>query len=278
MKKIISNFPTVSRFVLAGLLFVVALVASGWIEKAFHITRNFPFVSIIFLIAGTWILYKTDNKSLKAIGLNVTVKHILFLLLGLIIGAVAFGIVIGLRSIYTGEEWHIRSVIDSKEFLRGLYFILPSVIVQELIFRGYLFTKTIEKTTVVKANIIFAILFMLVHVLDRDVLKNPSQVIVLAVSIPVGHLLFATGLLRARTLFFPIGLHWGNNWATNFLVNQANSHSILYTDQKQIGSWFSFIVILLIFNGFYLLLTFLILKKKKKQSTEIKSGTSLSPL
>jgi hypothetical protein len=130
MKKIILKFPTVSRFVLALLLFVVALILSGWIQNLFHITPNFPFTGTILLLAGTWVLYKKDHQSLKAIGLTISVKHILLLLLGLAIGAVAFGISVWLRSIYTGEEWHTRSAIDTHELFRGFYFILPSVMGQ----------------------------------------------------------------------------------------------------------------------------------------------------
>jgi len=30
----------------------------------------------------------------------------------------------------------------------------------------------------------------------------------------LGHLLYATALLKSKTLYFPIGLHLGNNWAS----------------------------------------------------------------
>ena len=81
-----------------------------------------------------------------------------------------------------------------------MYYILPTAAVQELMFRGYCFKKTIEVSNVVIANIIFAVLFMLIHVIDRDVMKDRGQLIFLAVSIPVGHLLFATALLKSKTL------------------------------------------------------------------------------
>jgi membrane protease YdiL (CAAX protease family) len=149
--------------------------------------------------------------------------------------------------------------------LLAFYFILPQVATEEFLFRGYLFKKTIEVSNVVVANIIFSILFMLIHVLDENVLQQRGLIILLAVSIPVGHLLFATALLKSKTLWFPIGLHLGNNWATRHLISNANdSNSIFYlTDVNTFETWTPFIMFLVIFNGFFLLVTFIIWKWDK---------------
>jgi hypothetical protein len=103
-----------------------------------------------------------------------------------------------------------------------------------------------------------------VHVLDRDVLQNPAQLIMLAICIPIGHLWFATSLLRTRTILFPIGLHWGNNWASIHLFGNTNSgHTFFYfPNQKMMTTWPSFVIVLLIFNLFFLLVTYLTWKAK----------------
>jgi membrane protease YdiL (CAAX protease family) len=177
------------------------------------------------------------------------------LFFGVIITVAAFFAVTWLRTLYTGEVWHVASALDSVSMAKSLYYILPTAMVQELMFRGYLFTKTISRFGVVWANIVFAILFMLVHVLDRQVLQNPGQLIMLAVCIPIGHLWFATALLRSKTILFPIGLHCGNNWAVTHLFGSTdNRQSIFYlTHQKVFTAWPQFVMVLLIFNGFFLL-------------------------
>jgi len=258
MKRLYARFPTASRFLLAILLGASALVLTGVISKYLPI----PFIDVTLLVVVTWFLYKIEHKSIKAIGLNITAKHLLFLVLGLLIGITALGLENFFRIIYTGEHWNISSSIDQLALWKTLYFILPSVIVQELVFRGYLFVKTIEVTNVVIANVIFGILFMLVHVLDRDAMQNTGQLIFLIVSIPIGHLLFATALLRSKTLYFPIGLHWGNNWASSCLVGYGkNENTIFHINNPYVfQSWKSFIILLVIFNVFFLLLTFVIWK------------------
>ncbi|MEO5563735.1 MAG: CPBP family intramembrane glutamic endopeptidase [Chitinophagaceae bacterium] len=268
MKKIFFRFPLLSRFVLAITLGMLALIASGLITTPF-LKNYFPFIDVILLTIVTWIMYKIDNQSLRAIGLNITFRHIGFLILGTLIGIIAFGVVTYLRTLYTGEIWHINDHIMYKELLKALYFILPSVVVQELMFRGYFFTKTISAIGVVRANIVFSILFMLVHVIDRDLLQQPlPQIIFLAVAVTIGHLMFAASLLRSKTLFFPIGIHWGNNWAVSHLLSyKSNDHAIFQlTNQKVFNDWPSFIILFLIFNGFFLLLTWIIWKKNKNLS------------
>ena len=258
MKRLYARFPTASRFLLAILLGASALVLTGVISKYLPI----PFIDVTLLVTVTWFLYRAEGKSIKAIGLNITAKHLLFLVLGLLIGITALGLENFLRSIYTGEHWNISSSIDQLALWKTLYFILPSVIVQELVFRGYLFVKTIEVTNVAVANVIFGILFMLVHVLDRDVMQNTGQLIFLIVAIPIGHLLFATAMLRSKTLYFPIGLHWGNNWASSCLIGYGkNENTIFHINNPYVfQSWKSFIILLVIFNVFFLLVTFVIWK------------------
>ena len=264
MKTLLKNYPTGSRFVLAIILFAVALFLSGLINIG-DIKDYFPYASPILLGIATWLLYKTDNKSLQEIGLNLSLKNISFLPLGILIGAMAFLAAKFARALYAGESFAISESVNYSTILYALYIILPTVVVEEFLFRGYLFKKTIDKSNVIIANIIFSILFMLIHVFDENVINNRGMMIFLIISIPVGHLLFATALLKSKTLFFPIGLHLGNNWATRHLItNSDNGDSFLYTiNNASFETWPAFIGYILIFNGVFLFVTFLIWKWDK---------------
>ena len=258
---VLRKYSVITRFVLAILLFALALVISVIIDNPM-LKEYFPYTSAILLGLATWILYKTENKSLKAIGLDWTIKHLYFLPLGLIIGALALLVAKYVRTIITGESIVMSTSVDYSSMLYALYAILPTVAVEEFLFRGYLFKKTIASSNVIVANIIFSMLFMLIHVLDEDVLQNKGLMILLIISIPVGHLLFATALLKSKTIFFPIGLHLGNNWATRHLVTSSDdANSIFYTvNNATFETWTSFIVVILLFNGVFLVLTYVIWK------------------
>ncbi len=262
MKKSFHNYPFLSRILLAMILGFAALLLSGIVYSNFPIKPYFPFVAEVLLVLVTWLLYRTDGQNLSTLGLNPSLRNIGYLFGGLALGAATLVAATWLRTLYTGEVWQISPVVDTTAMVKGLYYILPTVMVQELMFRGYLFTKTISRYGVVWSNVIFSIIFMLVHVVDREVLQNPVQIVVLVVVIPVGHLWFAAALLRSKTIFFPIGLHWGNNWAVQYLIGvHGKQHSVFHlTDQKVYTTWLPLVITLLIFNVFFLLVTLSIWK------------------
>ncbi|WP_397447510.1 lysostaphin resistance A-like protein [Polaribacter sp. R77954] len=261
MKPIIQKFPIISKFILALLLFAFSLFISGLINKGF-VKQYFPYSATICLLIATYILFKTDNKSLSSIGLNFQIKNLKFLPLGLFIGAFAFLIAKWLRAIYLGETFNISSEINYQFIIYGFYTMLPMVAVEEFLFRGYLFKKTVEISSVVKANIIFGILFLSVHVFDNEVINSLPKIIFTVITIPIGHLLFSVALLKSKSLFFPIGIHLGNNWASQHLITtNNNSNSLLFiSDVGTFETWTSFILFIVLWNSFFLFVIFIIWK------------------
>lgn len=264
MRILLKKYPRVSRYVLALVLFASALFVSLLINKGI-LKQYIPYTAPLLLVLATFILYKKEGQSLSAIGLNMKIKNLSFLAIGIFIGALAFLGAKYLLALYNGQKFELTNSIDYSTILLAFYFILPQVATEELLFRGYLFKKTIEMSNVAVANVIFSILFMLIHVLDKGVLSNKGMIFMLVVAIPVGHLLFATALLKTRTLFFPIGIHLGNNWASRHLISTNNDGgSILYIPEATtFDTWIPFIISLLIFNSFFLFITFIIWKWDK---------------
>ena len=264
MKNIIQKHPNTYTYFLAILLFACALFISVLINKGL-IKEYFPFTALILLAFATWYLYRREHKSLNEIGFNLKLKNVRFLPLGILVGAGVNLLAKYLRTIYLGEDFNISTEINYQNILVAFYAILPTVAVEEFLFRGYLFKKTIELSSVVKANIIFSLLFMSIHVLDSYVLQNPGMIILLTISIPIGHLMFATALLKSKSLFFPIGIHLGNNWATRHLVSvNNNGESIFYiSDKVYFNTWPSFITFILLWNSIFLIATLVIWKWDK---------------
>lgn len=264
MKSLTRKYPNTTTYVLTLLLFACALVISVILNKGI-VKEYFPFTAVILLAIATWFLYKRENKSLVAIGFDLKIKNLLLLPLGVLIAACTFLLAKYLRAVSLNETFNLASDIDLKSIALALYFILPTVAVEEFLFRGYLFKKTVEISSAAKANIIFAVLFTLIHVLDDHVLSQPGMIVLLVMSIPVGHLLFATALLKSKSIYFPIGLHLGNNWATRHLVSSSSEGDSIFfiTNQASFETWTSFILFLLLWNSIFLLVTFLIWKWDK---------------
>ncbi len=144
MKQILLRVPFLSRMLLALVMGVAAIALSAFIYNLVPIKQYFPFVGEVLLLAGTWLLYRTDKAYLPTLGLKPTWRNSRYLLLGLFIGMAAVMTTAFLRSLYTGEQWHFNTAFSWQAIGTSLYYMLPTVMVQELMFRGYLFTKTIH--------------------------------------------------------------------------------------------------------------------------------------
>lgn len=257
----INKHSNLVRIIVALLLFAIVFVLSGFTNSGV-LKTYFPYLSCLMFVLVTWILFKTENKSLGTIGFTFKFQQLRFLFLGTFLGICVLLLVKYVRCLYLGESLRLSSRINLGDVFLAFYFILPQVATEELLFRGYLFHKTIRITNVVTANIIFSVVFTLVHVLDEGVIQNKGLLIMLLISIPVGHLLFATALIRSKTLWFPIGLHLGNNWATRHMVSSENiGNSFFYIEgASNFEAWAPFITVLIMTNGCFLIFTILIWK------------------
>jgi len=105
MKMLLQKFPVASRYIIAIILFAVVLFISMLVNKGV-IKQYVPYTAPLLLALATWLLYKTERQSLKAIGLNFSLRNISFLPLGILIGAFAFFGARYLRALYTQLYMH----------------------------------------------------------------------------------------------------------------------------------------------------------------------------
>ncbi len=225
MNNIIRRFPNISKLVLAVILIGAALFLSS-IIKIPYAKEIFPYVVVILLIIVNRVMYKTEGKTLNELGLNFKKTNLYLLLIGLVLGILAVLIGYCLKSFLTGDRIHLNGNINYLNILKHLYWVLPMAAVQELICRGYVYKKLISTTNLSIANSIMALVFVSMH----DVFGiGVFGAIFYAISIIIGHLVFATALLRSGTILLAIGIHWGSNMGNNKLFTDDNLQtSILY--------------------------------------------------
>ncbi|MES2328492.1 MAG: CPBP family intramembrane glutamic endopeptidase [Bacteroidota bacterium] len=177
-------------------------------------TRNSLAVLILFLL--TWLLYKKEGKTLAALGLTLKAKTLRFLPLGLLVGILFFCVLLFFQKIYNGLSITLNPHADYTLIATGLLLALPGVLMEELIFRGYCLHKAVYQAGPVKANLLFAFFFIVWHWLAFNAWGNVGLMLSLMTT-GFGHILFAAALGRSKTLFFPIAIHLGNNWASRYL-------------------------------------------------------------
>jgi len=268
MTKVFLTYPNISRLILGAVLIALALVISGLINIP-HSGEYFPFIGTILVVIATWFMYRTENKNLSALGFDFKKRNIMFLPIGLMVGIVAFVTGFYLRTFITGEKWNINYSLDYQQILQNLYWVLPTVAVQEFIVRGYCFTKIIDMSNQTIAIIICGLLFISMHNIWNG---NIIQMLAFAAVLFIGHLLFCVALLKSRTIYFAIGLHWGNNLANSNLFTEGRKDtSIIFTTNLHANNmgWTQFWLLLLLANIGFIILTIVIWKWKIKKQIAI---------
>lgn len=186
-----------------------------------QVIRNCIVVIILFLL--TWFLYRKEGKSFAALGITARWKNLRFILLGLFGGIVFFCMLLLFQKLFNGLSISVNPNADYGLIAKGLLLALPGVLMEELIFRGYNLHKATYKIGPVKANLLFAFFFIAWHWLAFNAWGNWGLMLSLFTT-GFGHVFFAVALGRSQTLFFPIGLHLGNNWAQRnlFALNMGD--------------------------------------------------------
>ena len=265
----IKKYPTTARFILAAILFALAIFLSDLLGKQIH----FPYWGTILFVLVTWILYKTDNKTLQDIGLNLRIRNISFLVFGLFLGILGFAIATWSRTLYTGENWHLNQTIDWIRLAKGLWIVLPTVATQQILFRGYLYKKTLEKSNLLIANLIGGAAFVSYH----DIWGNLYYVPFMVISLFLAHYMFASALLKSATLYFPIGIHLAHNWSTEYFAGyKPTDKAIFYlTDQQMFSSFQSSLIFWFTYNlGFILLAVIFWRWKRVKTVNSVETETA----
>jgi len=201
-----------TTFILGG------FVLNGLLRVPSQIANVIVIIAILFI---TWQAYKKEGKNLSELGLNLKLRNLGFGMLGLLIGGIFIIPLVYTIAFIKGYPVVFNQNFNGSYVLSGLWLLFPTVMLEELAFRGICFKKTVEISSVVTANIIFATLFILSHWINLGAFGNPVLMTILLIT-GLGHILYATAFLKSKTLYFPIGLHLGNNWVTYFVFSNLD--------------------------------------------------------
>lgn len=228
MKDLLRTYPNLSRLILGAILIAVALISSGFI--------HLPFVpaGLLLVVLVTWLMFRTERKNLNALGFNVQPKNLLLIPTGLILGIGLFFLSFYVGTFVVGGNIVHNTEVDRVELLKRFWQVFPTAAVQDFIIVGYCYYKMIQLTNKRIATLVFGIFFITLH----DVwYGNFANSLFYALSLFIGYLMFSTALLRSGSIWLPIGIHWGNNFANSYLFTYGRTQTswlyITYKSQLQ---------------------------------------------
>jgi uncharacterized protein len=225
---------------------------------------------LIEIIISWLLLWIFDNSNLLVLGISPTRNRMSNLLFGFFIASI-FCILYYFATIsLAGNSFTINKEFTIKQFIESSGWTLKSVLFEELIFRGALLYIAIKRFGIKTACIISAIAFGIYHWFSFGAFGNPIQMIVVFIMTGIWGLMFAFAYAKTKSLYLPIGLHFGWNLIKDIIFSKGPlGHQLLFiSNEKKIEgilSLFFFIIQIILLP----LLTYLILRSK--MNNKIKS-------
>jgi len=174
---------------------------------------------IIFALEGVlsiagYLLYVRVVEKRHA--LELSRFRIALLPLGILIGLIWFGLLIAM--LYASGHYQINGLAFPNRLVSAVIFAIGTAIWEEVTFRGLLFRVTEQAFGTWVGVVVSAIAFGALHGLNPNASLAASIAIILESGILLAAAYFAT-----RTLWLPIGLHFGWNFAEDFVFGVRTS-------------------------------------------------------
>jgi uncharacterized protein len=215
--------PSAVRFLILIVAFFVVLLIAGQIESA--AAGHAVFGLIVGAVVATggvlfyrWLVGRLEHRTVEELDLRRARPS---LLRGAGLGLLLFGLTIGIIAMFGG--YRIAGFGSVSGAIATLGVMCGVAVTEELLFRGVLF-RLIEKWTgTAIALTISGVLFGALH------LFNPGATLwgALAIAVEAGVLLGAAYAL-GRSLWLPIGVHFGWNFAESGLFGATDSGSAFH--------------------------------------------------
>jgi membrane protease YdiL (CAAX protease family) len=172
-----------------------------WLEPA-------PF---LFALLATWACTRLRKEPLSSVGFQLDRRWIREMFFGTLLGIGTLLAVVGMICAIGGVRFELDSARSADALLTGLYIFIFAALLEETLFRGFVFQRLLDGVGVWPAQILLAALFVLAH-WGNPGMEGGTEVVA-GIDLFLGAVMLGLAYLRTRSLALPIGLHLGWNWA-----------------------------------------------------------------
>jgi hypothetical protein len=196
--RLLKQFGVVAAVAVAGSMCVRAVQGNTLLTLVLGVAT-----AVLALVAYAWVVRRTERRApaeVAASGAGAATGR------GVLIGVALFAAVIANIALLGG--YRINGPGSAAGALALFGFMAAAAVTEELIFRGILFRIVEERAGTWGALALTGLLFGLVHLLN----PHASLWGAIAIAVEAGGML-AAAYAATRTLWVPIGLHFGWNFA-----------------------------------------------------------------
>jgi membrane protease YdiL (CAAX protease family) len=203
-----------------AVLFIVATSPMWLVPRRLNLFH--PAVLLAIALGATLLFLWWDDGSPSRIGLDLSWKRPVQLVLGFLGGTVVIGVIGVLLHLVLPFQWVVNPAFFLPLALVALLWAFVTNATEELVFRGYAFERLIETIGLWPAQLVVAVLYGVYHLVNG----YPWQVAFGATLI--GSLMFGLAFARWRSLPLTIGAHAAITWV----------HDLALLDPPEMRTWF----------------------------------------
>jgi membrane protease YdiL (CAAX protease family) len=177
-----------------------------WLEPA-------PF---LFALLATWACTRLRKEPLSSVGFRLDSRWFKEMAWGTLLGTGTMLAVVALIFITGGVRFGLDPARSFGALLTGLYFFLFAALLEETLFRGFMFQRLLDGVGVWPAQIGLAALFAVSH-WGSPGMQGTTEIVAM-LDLFLAAVMLGLAYLRTRSLALPLGLHLGWNWTQGHVL------------------------------------------------------------
>jgi uncharacterized protein len=196
---------------------------------------------LVALVVSGILLWLFDRSTLLVLGFKPTKWRACDFAFGFISSSVLCGICLYLIAMITGTTLTYNPNFTPATFLSSSFWMLKSVLTEELLFRGALLYIAIKKLGIKNACLLSSVAFGIYHWFSYGVWGSVIPMVYVFILTGIGGLLFAYSFALTKSVYLPIGLHLGWNLVSVVIFSQGQLGDQLLTSSggKTLGGHWS---------------------------------------
>ncbi len=173
-------------------------------------------VPFLLTLLATWGCTRLRGEPLSSVGFLLNAQWWREIALGLLVGTGTVFAVVGAIWAIGGVRFALDPARSAGTLLCGLYVFLCVALMEENLFRGFLFQRLVDGVGARAAQIALASLFALGH-WGSPGMQGGTR-LVASLDLFLGAVLLGLAYLRTCSLALPVGLHLGWNWTQGHVL------------------------------------------------------------
>lgn len=168
------------------------------------------------LIAGYFCVRLLEGLPWRSLGLTIHTQWFRDLVVGSLLGIAALALGVGVAATGSGLDFTLNRSDEVVLILRSLagsaILFVVAALAEEALFRGYPLQTLLRAHLAWLGVVLTSLGFASAHLFNPNVVPRVSFLNTVLAGVWLG-----VAYLRTRSLWFPLGVHWGWNWALGSL-------------------------------------------------------------